>query len=98
MSRARFAVRSAPARACGSTAALTGALSRAAALLAFIAHEDLVAKVVPDLFVDLGEATLEPDLGDVSGSRQVDFVVSLHRAGRGREDEHAGAHPDRRPG
>src|SRR5713226_9415058 len=95
MSRARLAVRSAPACAGGSTRAVIGALSRAAALLTFIAHEDLVAKVLPDLLVDLGESRLESDLGDVAGSRQVDLVVALHRPRRGGDDEHAVAQRDR---
>src|SRR5207245_2171965 len=50
-SRTRLAVRSAPPCAAGSSGACTGALSRAAALLPFIANEDLDAQVVPAILI-----------------------------------------------
>src|SRR5690348_3325783 len=45
-------------------------LSRAA-LLTLIAHQDLVAKVLPDLLIDFDEARLESDLGHVARARKV---------------------------
>src|SRR5437879_4993698 len=65
------------------------ALSRAAALLAFIAHEDLIAEVVPDLLVDLAKTWLEADLGDVARPWKVDLVVALDRTGTRGDHEHA---------
>src|ERR1700730_3593567 len=70
-------------------------LSRAAALLTFIAHEDLVAEVVPDLLIDLAKTRLEADLGDVARPRKIDLVVALDRAGAGGGDEHPVAQGDR---
>src|SRR5450759_402606 len=70
-------------------------LSRAAALLTFIAHQHLVFEVLPYLFVDLGEARLEANFGDVAWTRQVDLVSALDRAGSGRDDEDPVAERDR---
>src|SRR6266851_1140584 len=64
-------------------------LSRAAALLTFIAHQDLVLEVLPHLFVDLGETWLEANFGDVARPRKVDLVVALDRAGSGGDHEDA---------
>src|SRR6267142_7265258 len=85
-SRLRRAARSTGGRAAWSRA-LMRTLSCAAALLTFIAHQDLIPKVVPDLLVDLAKARLEADLGDVAGPRKVDLVVALDRAGTGGDDE-----------
>src|SRR5260370_19500376 len=62
-------------------------LSRAAALLTFIAHQNLVFQVLPYLFVDLGETRLETDFGDVAWPGEVDLVGALDRAGSGGDDE-----------
>src|SRR5207302_748524 len=79
-SRARFAARSVTGLTAGPVVAAMAALGRAAALLTLIAHQDLVAEVVPDLFVDLGKARLEADLGDVARPGQVDLVAALARS------------------
>src|SRR5438105_7787292 len=73
-SRARLAARSVTGLT-GPVVAAMAALGRAAALLTLIAHQDLVAEVVPDLFVDLGKARLEADLGAVARPGQVDLVA-----------------------
>src|SRR5438876_5121412 len=54
-----------------------------------VADENLVAEVVPDLPVELDEARLEADLGDLAGTRQVDLVDAFHRPGPG--GDHADA-------
>src|SRR5712692_9061754 len=85
----------------GSAAAGSGALkgapisSRAAALLAFIADQHLVPEVVPDQLVDVGEAFLEPDLGDVARPREPDRVVALHGPRPGADHEDAVGERDR---
>src|SRR5438046_2898182 len=85
--------RSGLVRTACSPNALT-ALSRAA-LLTLVAHEDLIAEVLPDLFVNLDKAGLKTDLGDVARTRQVDLVGALDRARSSRDDEHAVAERDR---
>src|ERR1700682_1586175 len=62
---------------------------------ALIAQQHLVSEVTPDLFVDLGEAWFEADLGDVWGARQVDGVVRFDRPRAGRQDEHPVGEGDR---
>src|SRR3979490_2094607 len=94
-SRRRLAARSTNGRAAGSVVALMPALSSAAALLTLIAHQDLIPEVVPDLLLDLSEARLKTDLGDVAWTRKVDFVVALDRARSGGDDEHAVAQRNR---
>src|ERR1700704_2205868 len=69
-------------------------LSRAAALLTFIAHQDLVPEVVPDLLIDLAKARLEADLGDVAGPWKGDPVVAPDRARAGGDDEDSIAERD----
>src|SRR5258708_30444213 len=66
-----------------------------AVLRAFIADQDLVPEVVPDLFIELDEAWLEADLGDVPRPRQVDPVRSLDRSGPRGDHDHAIRHADR---
>src|SRR5437879_6240539 len=51
------------------------------ALRPLIAQEDLVAKVLPDVAVQLDKSRLEANLSDVPRTRQVDVVDPLHRAG-----------------
>src|SRR5260370_4063418 len=94
-SRRRPAARSASGRSAGSVSAFMRTLSRAAALLTFIAHKDFVLEVLPDLFVDLGEMWLESNFGDVAGPRKIDFVVALDRPGSGCDHKDAVAQPDR---
>src|SRR6266576_690154 len=89
----RAAARSGPDRSAGCVGALTR--SSRAALLTLIAHEDLIAEVLPDLFVDSDEARLEANLRDVAGSGQVDLVRALDGAGPGGDHEHAIAQRDR---
>jgi hypothetical protein len=72
---------------------LIGNLSRAA-LLTLIAHQDLVAKVLPDLLVNLDEARLKTNLGHVAWSWKVDRIVALDCAGAGGDHEHAVAERD----
>src|SRR6266852_4102936 len=79
----------------GRPGSLTRTLSRAAALLTFIAHRHLVPQVVPDLLVDLHEAGLETDLGHVARTLQIDFVVALDRARPSSDDEYPVAQGDR---
>src|ERR1700674_2770743 len=71
------------------------ALSRPAALLTFIDHQDLIPEVVPDFLVDLAKARLEANLSDVARTWQVALVVALDRRGPGGNDEHAVAERDR---
>src|ERR1700682_4477328 len=78
-----------------SAGALTPWLSRAAALLTFIAHQYLVLEVFPDLFVDLGETGLESNFCDIARPRQVNFVVALDRAWPGSDHEAAVTQTDR---
>src|SRR5438270_4864876 len=94
-SRARFAARSVTGLTAGPVVAAMAALGRAAALLTLIAHQDLVAEVVPDLFVDLGKARLEADLGDVARPGQVDLVAALDRSRPGGDHVDAVAEGDR---
>src|ERR1700716_3558328 len=70
-------------------------LSRAAALLTFIAHQDLVAEVVPDFLIDLAKVRLEADLGDVARPGKIDLVVALHGSRSGGDDEYSIAERDR---
>src|ERR1700674_179363 len=94
-SRFRLAARSDSGRSACSAGAFMRTLSRAAALLTFIAHQDLVLEVLPDFFVDLGEMWLEANLGDVARPRQVHLVGALDRAGSGGDDEDPVAERDR---
>src|ERR1700694_1073491 len=87
-------MRSTAGRTAGSVRALMPALSCPAALLTFIAHQDLIPEVVPDLLVDLAKARLEANLSDVARTWQVDLVVALDRPGPGGNDEHAVAERD----
>src|SRR5260370_14326822 len=79
----------------GRPGSLTRALSRAAALLTFIAHRHLVSEVVPDLLVDLHQVGLETDLGDLARTLKIDLVVALDRARPGSDDEYPVAQGDR---
>src|SRR5712692_9233162 len=88
-SRRRLAARSGSGRLADPVGAYMRTLSRAAALLTFIAHQDLVLEVLPHLFVDLGETWLEANFGDVARPRKVDLVVALDRAGSGGDHEDA---------
>src|SRR5712691_7396600 len=94
-SRTRWAARSVTARMAGSDRTLIETSGRAAALLTFIAHRHLVPQVVPDLLVDLHEAGLETDLGDVARTLKIDLVVALDRARPGSDDEYPVAQGDR---
>src|SRR5712691_8717171 len=94
-SRLLLATRSTAGRSARSERALMRALCRAAALLTFIAHQDLVAKVLPDLLVNLGKPRLESDLGHVARAGQVDVVIALDRARSGSDHEHTVAQRDR---
>src|SRR5260370_28452607 len=76
----------------GRPGSLTRTLSRAAALLTFIAHRHLVPEVVPDLLIDLHEVGLEPDLGDVPRTLKIDLVVALDRARPGSDDKYPLGH------
>src|SRR5438477_2941993 len=89
----RNAARSGPDRSAGWLGALTG--SSRAALLTLIAHQDLIAELLPHLFVNLDEARLEANLRDVARHRQVDLVGALHGAGSGGDDKHPVAQRDR---
>src|SRR5450756_2922460 len=88
-SRFRLAARSGSGRSACSAGAFMRTLSRAAALLTFIAHQDLVLEVLPDLFVDFGETWLKANLGDVARPRKVHLVGGLDRAGSGGDHEDA---------
>src|ERR1700687_87578 len=94
-SRLRLAARSTTGHPARSTGAPMRRLSRAAALLTFIAHQDLVPEVVPDLLVDLAEARFKADLGHVSRAGKVDLVVALHSARTSGDDKYAIAERDR---
>src|SRR5438552_3938571 len=83
----RDVARSGPDRSAGWLGALTG--SSRAALLTLIAHQDLIAEVLPDLFVNLDEARLEANLRDVARPREVDLLGALPGAGaRGDVSQH----------
>src|SRR5438876_2643420 len=75
--------------ACTSTSDIRGSLR------ALVADEDLVAQVLPDVAVELDEPGLEPDLGHVTGTRQVDRVDPLDRAGTRRHHADAVGQRDR---
>src|ERR1700674_3793403 len=88
-------MRSTAGRTAGSVRALMPALSCPAALLTFIAHEDLVPEVVPDLLVDLAKARLESNFRYVARTGKVDLVVALDSPRPRGDDEHAVAQRDR---
>src|SRR5438552_10551247 len=90
--------RLARARARAAAPAVSATAERSgldAALSALIAHQHLIAKVVPDLLVDARELRLEPDLGDVARPREVHAVDALHRSGSSGEDDDAVSQRDR---
>src|SRR5438105_4732401 len=60
-----------------------------------ITHEHLLSQVFPDFLVQLHEAAVEADLGDVARPRQVDGVGALDRAWAGGNDNHAIGQGDR---
>src|SRR5438270_9782677 len=62
---------------------------RGSVLLTLIAHQHLVAKLAPDCLVNLDETRLEPNLGNIAGSRQVDGKSPFDRSGTRRHDHHA---------
>src|SRR5712692_7715090 len=64
-------------------------------LPSLVADEHLVAEVVPDLAVELDEAPLEADLGDVARARQVDLVDTLDCPGPGSDHADAVGERDR---
>src|SRR5579859_2991617 len=77
--RARACAR-ATSRSPPSASTLAARLRGEAVLRALIADQDLAPEVRPDLLVQLHEAWLEADLGDVPGPRDVDAVVALDGA------------------
>src|SRR5437762_1559467 len=90
--------RLARARARAAAPAVSATAERSgldAALSALIAHQHLIAKVVPDLLVDARELRLEPDLGDVARPREVHAVDALHRSGSSGEDDDEVSQRDR---
>src|SRR5690348_6160274 len=93
-SRRRRATMSTAGRVACSAGAAAVTLSRAA-LLTLIAHQDLVAQVAPDLFVDARELGLEADLGHVARPRQLDLVAALHGARTRGDDKDPVAQRDR---
>src|SRR5712692_5944379 len=84
------------ARSASASAAMPATRLRGdAALRAFIADQDLVPEVVPDLAVQLDEPRQEADLGDVARPRQVYAVGALDGPGSGGDDDDAVCERDR---
>src|ERR1700682_1177078 len=63
-------------------------LDRGRALLTLITHQHLITQLVPDGLVDLREARLKADFGDIARTRQVDLEGALDGSGSGGEKDH----------
>src|SRR5882762_6591083 len=60
-----------------------------------VAHEDLVAEVLPDVAVEIDEARLEADLRNVTRARQVHLVDAFDRPGAGSDHAYPVGERDR---
>src|SRR5438105_6090085 len=95
LTRRRRLARARARAAAPAVSATAGRSGLDAALSALIAHQHLIAKVVPDLLVDARELRLEPDLGDVARPREVHAVDAFHRSRSSGEDDDAVSQRDR---
>src|SRR5438067_2485273 len=96
--RARSTSRSGES-SCGGAAAVVVVMSVESGgdtvLGTLITDEHLLSQVFPDFLVQLHEAAVEANLGDVARPRQVDGVGALDRARAGGDDDHAIGQGDR---